>query len=397
MTRLPGRWSRVTPLAGAIALVIVAACSDAADQANRNAQGESARIQANAVATQVAPTMPPIPDSIANKLQMGIEARDSQTIAQPVRLARAAGASARSDSDTSSLFTSKLLARVGVVTPVASVDTLRIKHFKKAEQDNAPVLIANLYLSEALDAFPAGNSSIFLHYDDGKKSWYATINEFDGPKLNVTRYVYRAHDQVSELNKPEDYPETARFDWSEDAMSKLLVGVPCDLGWCMIGTTKTETDILDPFDTMTVVVDATYRVRGWYDRKFSLKTGKWAYVFPEKDIAKKIEKNFKLNAIRLASISAEGISGYTRVHVTDDANDPKKQDWQALVTGRAATMKRVPGKAGKMPGAARWGSGLYDIQEIGSGPGGTVGKSKVIVLGDMWVRCASGCCQVTIM
>lgn len=338
--------------------------------------------------------IPAFPDSISKNLVMGHEARDEQVIA--VALRRNKDVQVKNVAFQTSDFTVVTRARYGQATPTNDLGKPEA-YFRAQENAGRGVAVVALRMSEQVDAMPAGISTLLLHFDGA--TWYATLNSFGGTRINITRYTYKKHGVLEALTQTDSFPETTRFDWSDDAMPRLLVGVPCGTGWCMIGTTNSVMNADDPLDSSSTVVPASHRVRGWYDRKFDPTTNKWAFIFPDPGIGDLQKNQFKKNVVPLASIVVDAAN--KDIRFAAEWEGKADDDFRAYTSGRNAEMYKWQDHTDKLPGAARWGSGIYVSQEIGPHPivtnatGLQVNVADLIDLGDMWVRCASGCCQAT--
>ncbi len=338
---------------------------------------------------------PAFPDSIASELVDSHEGRDEQVIAIALPMSAPLAKSANVAFVTAG-FRVVTRAAWGQVSPAKALGKPQ-KYFEDQESKNKGTAVVVLRMSDDVDAFPKGTSEIFLHYKAG--TWSATLGSFTGTPLFVTRYIYKKHDAVEAITLLDSFPETTRFDWSDDATPRLLIGVPCDAGWCMIGTASSQMDAEDPFDVSTEKWPVQRRVRGWYDRKQDATTGIWAYIFPDAPIGKLSKSEFKKQLVPVVSVDAPLGTTISKVIVSWLANEV--DDFEAYASGRGVKMYKWEEHAGKVPGAARWSTGIYARRDIDhpvtflSATGTPLAAGEILDLDEMWVRCANGCCQAT--
>lgn len=378
--QLAGIARRQTAMAvcGLVAVVAGLACNAASESKRSSDSGSADTGSRPSMSAKMLPA----------RLQEGMEARDEQQFATfgPAR-----------DSGGKSILVVVDKNGAGTVIPSEEIGQFTAEEFEDAEPSGGIFLALVTVTGGAGETlWPDGTDSLFLHHTNTPNSWWATIHvKSPGAPipLNVTRFVYPKKNLNPSLDDDQDFPATARWDWADiNGKQQLVIGVPCDHGWCLVGVQDPYTaDSDDPLDTR-VNVNATRRVRGWYDRQYNTLIKKWIFVYPQLKLRKLARRNFQkqnnnANPRLVATIVVEG-NPDKQVFLFDPQTDPAdKYPWNETIGANnqlfAATRTSKPGVL--MPGAARWSSSISE---------GRLVKSRTVVdLGDMWVRCASGCCD----
>ncbi len=311
------------------------------------------------------------------------EAKDMQVLEAPLRT--------DPPTDTSSTV-SRNSATGGDTSSVEPLNDIAKHHWFQyllAEIFGFPVPVASAYLANTYNDWPKGKHTVNLHFTG--LTWYATIDSFHGSRINVERYKYRGNTHQTAITQRDSFPNTARFDASDDTPSRVLIGIPCDLAWCVLGVKDGyRRDKVDPLDNAKTPVPVQRRVRGWYDRKFDPTTGRWLFIFPEPGIADYKEEKIVGQTLLFATIIESGYPDSEKVYINYEGGET----WTPYPYPVGATdIKRVKNPAHPDLGAARWRSAFY---ASGKNPSSGARSFAFMAFGDMWVRCASGCCEVTL-
>ena len=232
-----------------------------------------------------------------------------------------------------------------------------------------------------------GVNIITIRYNGTK--WSALMN--GSAPLNVTRYTYPG------LGNAADYPVTARWDWEDTPNGRRIVlGIRCGLGWCLIGTTGSGNGP-DANEDPGMGAPSYRRVRGWYDRKPLPSPSKdYAYIYPGPAVATSWhDSDFDQVGKHMASIRI----GSNEVKI----NFKRHRKWDYFQhyivarqgdAGEELDVHKVDFNDPDMPAATRWGRSHITL------PTNPVANPITILsydFGDAWVRCANGCCSTYIV
>ncbi len=257
--------------------------------------------------------------------------------------------------------------------------------YEAAETAHTPAVVATYWLSQDMDSFPRERHSLNLHFNGSR--WYATIDAFGGTELYVARYKYGAHDGMAAIGAIDSFPEFARFDWSEDATPRFVIGVPCDLAWCLIGVKDPYmSTINDPKDP-TTNVPVTKRVRGWFDRRYDQRLGQWSYVYPKPRIGQLSHGNF--TSPRPLAETAGGAAGQKSFAALDDGT----ANWRLIPYPASATATMTRSAQGTYPGITRWGAELIGDAELPPKPVANSAASPPSM--KFSVRCGDAVCTIS--
>lgn len=218
--------------------------------------------------------------------------------------------------------------------------------------------------------------SLYL-FKESAHTWTASM-QHNGVKkdLKVAHYTYK-------FTQAKDFPNTARFDVLGN---KQVIGVRCGNAWCLIGDLSASIDVPDP-DGTDLLKPATRRVRGWFDRKERpVGSGDTYAIYPIDGLAKKRKSAYKDAFDQVATIQSESNPAMSAEVWL--AFDTAKRQWvfEYRRAGYASVDRiykyRTPHPERRVPGSARWDKSDAGLKM-------PTGNS----LGDLWVRCANGCCS----
>ena len=235
---------------------------------------------------------------------------------------------------------------------------------------------------------------MFSEKSNGGYQWSARVANGTLSKLEVSRFTYKG------LDSTKDYPGTARLDWTgADTNRTVVLGIRCGMAWCLVGSSKfSETaDPSDPDSTGALHTPNYRRVRGWFDRKI-LDDTRVAWIYPDSETSEINSQGDYDKAWRHSMVIH--VDGQPEKHFEISrpkfAHIPYTERWRAKLLGSSDEIHvRHVDMQGKMPAAARWGASHTDgiIHPFSA----DVGALSKLVLGDAWVRCASGCCSATLV
>jgi hypothetical protein len=220
-------------------------------------------------------------------------------------------------------------------------------------------------------------------------------------RLHVRRLVYMKS-ATEPLTDGTAFPPTIRWDWDENSSWKLVVGIPCDRAWCLLGADDPyQGDETDPDDTGTSK-PTVWRVRGWFDRKPAVNKvvggSFFDYIYPEPDLNRRNDDAFErrywlFGWHKRPTVIATVVTADNRQHEIKMYHSPGSSDtkWDGEIVGGADTLtvtRTLKPDAQLMPGAARWGTkSAAAVVRAQSRGGHDAGE-----FGDAWMRCANGCC-----
>ena len=268
----------------------------------------------------------------------------------------------------------------------------------------AGVVVGRVRLDRKLPNLPIEPDvwhTVKLTLNTANNEWTAKVSGSPAT-YQVRRFGYAG------LDTEADFPMTARWDWFKvNGVHEQVMGFPCARAWCLIGMTSVSTTWpdprypeLDPMDPDNGVSPPrnprTKRVRGWFDRML-LANGTSAYLYPSPRLEEFIETDFDESENPHREVAYLEVDGRAAVPIelytvrgvwTSQTKSPANTKPPIIVNHNGN-----PGYSYN-PGVARFGKTQFGLNLLANADGVTT--RLTIGDGDMWVRCASGCCNATI-